>query len=79
MSMFSDSASKLRGDVGGLGEALSQVFDKLVALRQAKAEAFVRPYLARLSEQELADLGFGAADIAKIKSAAGKEELPYHI
>lgn len=78
MSMFSSSAAKHRGDLGGLGAALSQAFDKLVASQQARADAFVRPYLARLSAQELADLGFGPGEIAKIKSAA-KEEPPYHI
>lgn len=78
MSTLNLSAARIRGDAGALGRAVAGALEKITAHRQAKANAFVRPYLARLSDGELEAMGYGRDEIAKIK-AAGEEALPYHI
>ncbi|MDX2288041.1 MAG: hypothetical protein NW217_04390 [Hyphomicrobiaceae bacterium] len=46
-----------------------RIFAALAAGRTARAERFVQPYLARLSEADLRALGHTPPDIARIKQA----------
>ncbi|MBU1211342.1 MAG: hypothetical protein KJ587_08730 [Alphaproteobacteria bacterium] len=78
MSTLTHSATWLRDELDTISKAASGALKRISAHRQAKADAFVRPYLARLSEKELAELGFRPAEITKIK-AAGDESLPAHL
>ncbi|KUO54459.1 MAG: hypothetical protein APF80_10675 [Alphaproteobacteria bacterium BRH_c36] len=61
-----------------MGRATSRTIERIAAHQQAKADAFVRPYLARLTEKELAERGFASTEITKIKAAAN-ESLPVHL
>lgn len=51
----------------GLSAALDSFFQRLVAARMRRAEAAVRPYLARLPDEQLAEFGFTPAKIAAIR------------
>lgn len=68
----------LRQELHALGNALSRGFERFVEVRQANVNAYVQVYLARLSEAELAELGYSGPEIKKIKESEGKE-LPYHL
>lgn len=48
---------------------LTALMERFSAARQARADRFVRPYLARLSDAELEALGFKAGEIAEIRKA----------
>lgn len=76
MSALTQSAAWFRDELELLGRNLSGALDSIQKHRQAKADEFIRPYLAQFSEQELAERGFGEADVAKIKAAAGR--IPPH-
>lgn len=67
---------RFRFDGSGFFSVLLSGFERIQANREAKAEAFVRPYLARLSEEELRASGFAPSEIAKIKTSK-KSDLPY--
>lgn len=45
----------------------ARFFQKLIEARIARAEAEVKPYLARLSDDRLKDLGFTGGDIEKLR------------
>lgn len=49
------------------GAVLAAFGDRIVAMQQARADRFVRPYLARLEETELQRLGFSAAEIESLR------------
>ncbi len=51
-----------------LGVRLSKVIEVLSAANQARAERLVRPYLARMPQDDLRAIGFTDAEIAKFKS-----------
>lgn len=78
MSTLSLHAGNDRTQTGGFGQFLAKLHEAIASHRQAKAEAFVRPYLARLSDDELKNLGMGPDDIAKVR-AANTETLPYYL
>lgn len=77
-TLVSRPAGWLRDEFHALGNAFYRAFERLVEIRQANANAYVQIYLARLSEAELAELGYSGPEIAKIKESEGKE-LPYHL
>ncbi len=52
-----------------LGALLSAVGHSFLAAQQARADRVVRPYLARVPEAELKQLGFSAAEIAEIRQS----------
>lgn len=54
-------------DVVRDGGFLSRIATRVMAARQARADRFVRPYLARLPASELAVLGFTEAEIASLR------------
>ena len=68
----------LREELRAIGNVISRGFERFVEVRQANVNAYVQVYLARLSEAELAELGYSGPEIAKIKESEGKE-LPYHL
>ena len=76
-TLVSRPTSWFRDELYAASRAVSGAFERMTAHRQEKANAFVRAYLARLSDYELANLNYSAAEIAAIK-AARKTELPYH-
>jgi len=76
-TLVSRPTSWFRDELYAASRAVSGAFERMTAHRQEKANAFVRTYLARLSDSELANLNYSAAEIAAIK-AARKTELPYH-
>jgi uncharacterized protein YjiS (DUF1127 family) len=46
---------------------LSRFFQRLIEARIARAEQEVKPFLARLSDERLRDLGFTGGDIEKLR------------
>jgi hypothetical protein len=48
--------------------ALSAMIARITEAQQARADRVVRPYLARVSKDDLAVLGFSPLEIARIKS-----------
>lgn len=62
--------------VAGVDEApigtgfLARVFRRAMAAREARARCIAYYHLARLSDERLADLGHGPAEIRRIKSFA---------
>ena len=76
-TLVSRPTSWIRDELYAASRAVSGAFERITAHRQEKANAFVRTYLARLSDSELANLNYSDAEIAAIK-AARKTELPYH-
>jgi hypothetical protein len=50
-----------------VGAAFSALGHSFVASQQARADRVVRPYLARLPEAELKQIGFTADEIAEIR------------
>ncbi len=77
MSTLTQSAAWFRDEVDALGRIVTGAFHRIQAGRQAKADEFVRPYLAKFSKKELAEQGFGQAEIAKIKAGGDKVQTPY--
>lgn len=75
-TLVSRPTSWFRDELYTASRAVSGAFERMTAHRQEKANAFVRTYLARLSDSELANLNYSDAEIAAIK-AARKTELPY--
>ncbi len=61
-----------------LRRAFAAALERIENSRRAKAEGFVRPYLARLSDGELTARGFSAVEIAAIRQA-GESGLNYMI
>lgn len=78
MSTLTQSTVWFRGELDAISKFASGALERISAHRQAKADAFVKPYLARLSEKELAELGYAPTEITKIKAAAN-EDLPTHL
>jgi len=76
-TLVSRPTSWFRDELYAASRAVSGAFERMTAHRQEKANAFVRAYLARLSDYELANLNYSDAEITAIK-AARKTELPYH-
>ncbi len=60
-------ASSAESERSRLQEFLAVLGENFVAAQQARAERFVRPYLARMSEGELKGLGFSASEIIDIR------------
>lgn len=50
-----------------LAVALKAMGDRFVAAQHARAQRMVRPYLARISEEDLKVLGYSAAEIESIR------------
>ena len=69
---------KFRLDRPSVLETVSRVFERVAAHRQAQANSFVRPYLARLTEDELRANGFSDAEIANIK-ASDESQIRYQL
>ncbi|MBU2581555.1 MAG: hypothetical protein KJ622_07540 [Alphaproteobacteria bacterium] len=78
MSTLTQSAAWFRDELETISNAAARVLEKIADHQQAKADAIVRPYLARLSEGELVERGFSRTEIAKIKAASG-QPLPVHV
>lgn len=77
-TLTSASSEFLRHELSVITRSAVKFFDAIAAQRQAKAAAFVKPYLARLSQEELADLGYSSAE-AKAIRATRNASLPYHL
>jgi hypothetical protein len=77
-TLVSRPTGKFRDELHGLGRIFTGAFERFVAARQERANSYVQTYLARLSDSDLAKIGYSGSEIAKIKEARGKE-LPYHI
>lgn len=77
-TLVSRPTGKFRDELHSLGRILTGAFERFVAARQEKANAYVQGYLARLSRSELARIGYSNTEIAKIKEA-GEKALPYHV
>ncbi len=45
---------------------VSRFFEKLIAARMARAEREIQPYLAKMSDERLQDLGFDGPAIEKL-------------
>lgn len=46
---------------------ISRFFEKLIAARMARAEQEIQPYLSKLGDDRLKDLGFDAPAIEKLR------------
>lgn len=71
-------AAWLRDELNVVGRAFMNGLHRVEEQRQEDADRFVRPYLAKLPEEELAEMGYSSGEVAKIK-ASRKASLPYYI
>lgn len=78
MGIAASSESKFHFDGSAVLGSLSRIVESIAAQRQAKADVFVRPYLARLPEEELSALGFSKEEVAKIKTC-GDKHIRYQV
>lgn len=46
---------------------LARFFERIIAARMARAEREIQPYLARLNDERLKDLGFDGPAIEKLR------------
>ncbi len=61
-------AGTSHADVGTAQTGLfSRFFERLVAARMARAEREIQPYLAKMSDERLQDLGFDGPAIEKLR------------
>lgn len=68
MSTLAQSAAWFWDELEAVGRFFARAVNVVAKHKQLKAEAFVRPYLARLPAEELEEMGFGAAEISEIKA-----------
>lgn len=78
MSTLTKSAAWFQEELEYVSGFFSKAVNVVARHRQEKAEAFVRPYLARLPAEELVEMGFGADEIRKIK-ARRNSATPYYL
>lgn len=60
-------AGRAQFDAGHHDGLFHRVYAALIAGQQARADRFLKPYLAQASVADLAALGFTATEIAEIK------------
>ena len=73
MSTAAMPGRKFHFDGSSILGSLSRAMENIAVQRQAKADSFVRPYLAKLPEDELSLLGFSADEIEKIKACEDQQ------
>jgi len=69
------------GAVHGAGSKLAEVcqraFERIVAGQERRANAMVDAYLASLSDEQLAELGYGRVAIMAIRKRAAHTTVPW--
>ena len=81
-TIISDFHEKHSVALGRPAQWFTKFANQIITHQQQKAELFTLPYMARYSEDELGDIGFGRKDIQKIKAAgriAARKGLPYKL
>ncbi|MCH9806845.1 MAG: hypothetical protein K0U74_03855 [Alphaproteobacteria bacterium] len=77
-TLSSFSSTPVHSELGGVRRALGRFFDAFVASRQAKADKIAMYYLAKLSDGELNEQGYSAAQVEEIRTA-GQGPMPYQL